>query len=203
MLSSCRTRLYSVNSGYQRMAIGKMFPVLLPLLVLSLSSTVMAVDIIFYTNTQACTGGGYSFNGASKQTCCIVSAKDGGSVLFRDMDSCKTSKVYKNGGCDCCEVGSGKGNRCYTGGGYTSGFWFSSCRRRSLLADLPPSVAQCQGKLEKPTGIVFTEDSKSGTWILNSPDAVELLSELQNLPHGEKVNWMKGKGAIFDTSTAL
>ncbi|KAL2622890.1 hypothetical protein R1flu_003095 [Riccia fluitans] len=121
-----------------------------------------------------------------------------------NMDDCKTSVVYNNGGCDSNSVGSGTGNLCYIGGGYTSGYWYPNCRRRSLLSFVSSvDTSSCNGKAGKPTGIVFTEDSKSGSWMLTSPDAVGLLSQLESLPQGEKVNWLKAKGAIFDPSTAF
>lgn len=129
--------------------------VLLPLVLLSLSSMVGAVDIIFYSSTSECSGSGTSFNSIAAQTCCVAS---GGSVLFTDMDACKTSQVYNNGGCDSGEVGSATGNICYTGGGFTSGFWFSSCRRRSLLGEAESNLTKCQSQAE-PTGVVYTEDS--------------------------------------------
>lgn len=112
------------------------------------------------------------------------------------MDGCKTSLVYRNGGSNGGQVGSGTGNRCYVGGGFTSGYWYQSCRRRSLLGDAPSDMSKCESQA-KPTGLVFTEDSTKGTWILKSSNAVELSSQIESMTDAEKVNWFQANGASF------
>ncbi|OAE27658.1 hypothetical protein AXG93_4757s1010 [Marchantia polymorpha subsp. ruderalis] len=119
-----------------------------------------------------------------------------------DMDGCKASLVYRNGGCNCGQVASGTGNICYVGGGFTSGYWYQSCRRRSLLRATESDMTKCQSEA-KPTGVVFTEDSTKGSWILKSSNADELFSQLENLPEGEKANWLKSNGASFTASTMV
>ncbi|BFI19392.1 hypothetical protein MPTK1_7g02910 [Marchantia polymorpha subsp. ruderalis] len=173
-------------------AFSKMY-LIVPMVLLGLFSMVGAVDIIFYQDSGACRGSGYSFNGIARQVCCVA---NGGSVLFTDMDGCKTSLVYRNGGCNSGQVGSGTGNRCYIGGGFTSGYWYQSCRRRSLLGDAPSDMSKCESQA-KPTGLVFTEDSAKGTWILKSSNAVELSSQIENMTDAEKVNWFQANGASF------
>ncbi|OAE27659.1 hypothetical protein AXG93_4757s1020 [Marchantia polymorpha subsp. ruderalis] len=169
---------------------------IVPLVLLGLSTMAGAVDIIFYSDSGACSGSGYSFNGIGGQICCIA---NGGSVLFRDMDGCKTSLVYRNGGCDSGQVGSATGNTCYVGGGFTSGYWYQSCRRRSLLNDATPDMSKCVSQA-KPTGLVFTEDSSKGSWILKPSNAVELSSQVENMTDAEKVNWFKANGASFENT---
>ncbi|OAE23274.1 hypothetical protein AXG93_2193s1010 [Marchantia polymorpha subsp. ruderalis] len=191
--TNLRTRPFSKME--KKYASNKMF-LILPMVLLGLSSMAGAVDIIFYSNAGACSGSGYSFNGIDKQICCIA---NGGSVLFRDMDGCKTSLVYRNGGCDNGQVGSATGNICYVGGGFTSGYWYQSCRRLSLLGDATSDMSKCVSQA-KPTGLVFTEDSSKGTWILKSSNAVELSSEVENMTDAEKVNWFIANGASFENT---
>ncbi|BFI19389.1 hypothetical protein MPTK1_7g02903 [Marchantia polymorpha subsp. ruderalis] len=177
-------------------ALSKMY-LLVPMFLFGFSTMADAVDIIFYSNTGACSGSGYSFNGIARQVCCVA---NGGSVLFRDMDGCKTSRVYRNGGCNNNQVGSATGNICYVGGGFTSGYWYQSCRRRSLLDDATSDMTKCLSQA-KPTGLVFTEDSSKGSWILKSSNAVELSSQVENMTDAEKVNWFKANGASFENTS--
>lgn len=156
-------------------------------------ANVGAVDIIFYDQTDACGGTGFSFNGVDAQVCCLA---DGGSVLVTSSDSCKTSQVYRNGGCsDNTPTLTGTGNICYIGGAYTAAFWFNSCRRRSLLSD---DGCTSQGN---PSGVVFTHDAAKGNWVLESSDAADLHSQLSDISDAEKVNWLQTRGAIFEPAT--
>lgn len=165
---------------------------LLPvLLLLQLTSLVGAVDIIFYTSTSACSGGGYSFNGVAAQVCCAVSASSGGSVLVTSASSSVASRFYRGGAC-ATQVGTGSGNFCLLGGQFTGAYWFNS-RRRSLLGDI-----KCESAM-KPTGVVYTEDASQGHWMLtcSSDAAAELFSQMQNVTDAEKVNWLMARGATY------
>ncbi|OAE32151.1 hypothetical protein AXG93_2912s1410 [Marchantia polymorpha subsp. ruderalis] len=48
------------------------------------------------------------------------------------------------------------------------------------------------------TGLVFTEDSAKGTWILKSSNATQLMSQIENLTDEEKLSWFKAHGASFE-----
>ncbi|OAE23275.1 hypothetical protein AXG93_2193s1020 [Marchantia polymorpha subsp. ruderalis] len=83
------------------------------------------------------------------------------------------------------------------------------CSARRNLSQIPSfshvrlsDMTKCQREA-KPTGVVFTEDSTKGSWILKSSNAHNLFSQLENLPEGEKVNWLKSNGASFSASTIV
>jgi hypothetical protein len=164
---------------------------LLPILLLQFSSLVAGVDIIFYESTSQCSGSGYSFNGIGPQICCEVSAQDGGSVLVTSTSgSSQASLFYRNGGCT-TQVGSGSGNFCLEGGQFTGAYWYNA-RRRSLMGD----SRTCNSQM-KPTGVVYTEDSSKGNWILNTAEAAEMYSQMQNVPDSEKASWLQSHGATY------
>ena len=165
---------------------------LLPVLLLQLTSLVGAVDIIFYTRTSACSGGGYSFNGVAARVCCAVSASDGGSVLVTSASSSVHSRFFRGGAC-ANQVGTGSGNFCLVGGRFTGAFWFNG-RRRSLLGDAASN--ECDSVM-KPTGVVYTEDASKGHWMLTCSDAADLFSQMQNVTDAEKVNWLRARGATY------
>ncbi|KAL2633677.1 hypothetical protein R1flu_005157 [Riccia fluitans] len=177
---------------------------LLPLVLTVLSSRAGAVEIHFYTNTRGCNGAGFTFTPAQVQVCYQYNA---GSVMFLGMTSCRRSRVYGNSGCSGVSIGSSTGSVCYYGGGIKSAYWYYICRRRSLLSDNFTSSSDttpiCKSTVDKPTGIVYTEESMTGSWMLKSPDAVNLMSQLESLPAGEKIDWLKTQGATFVALSAV
>ncbi|BFI16400.1 hypothetical protein MPTK1_5g21410 [Marchantia polymorpha subsp. ruderalis] len=172
-------------------AFNKMY-LIVALVLLGLSSMAGAVDVAFFSNTGACTGLGTIRTGTSSYVCYYGNA---GSIRFTGMNTCRTSIVYKGGVCNTTPYGGLSGNRCYIGGGFTSAYWYPSCRRRSLLDDVTSNVTKCDFKT---TGLVFTEDSAKGTWILKSSNATQLMSQIENLTDVEKLTWFKAHGASFD-----
>jgi hypothetical protein len=165
---------------------------LVPVLLLQLTSLVGAVDIIFYESTSQCSGSGYAFNGIAEQTCCVVSAQDGGSVLVTSASSNTASRFYRGGSC-ANQVGTGSGNYCLLGGQFTGAYWYSA-RRRSLLGDA--GSVKCDSQM-KPTGVVYTEDASQGHWMLTCSDAAELFSQMKNVTDAEKANWLITRGATY------
>ncbi|CAM6128007.1 unnamed protein product [Calypogeia fissa] len=164
---------------------------LLPILLLQFASLVAGVDIIFYENTAGCSGSGYSFNGIGAQICCEVSAGNGGSVLVTSTTgSSEASEFFRDGACT-TQVGSGSGNYCLEGGQFTGAFWYTA-RRRSLMGD----SRTCNNQM-KPTGVVYTEDGSKGNWILNTAEAAEMYSQMQNVPDSEKASWLQSHGATY------
>ncbi|KAL2633434.1 hypothetical protein R1flu_004913 [Riccia fluitans] len=126
--------------------------------------------------------------------------------MFLGMTSCTRSYVYENNGCSGVFT-TRTGNVCDVGGGKNSAKWKYTCRRRSLLSDNFPSSSdttpECKSTVDKPTGIVYTEESMTGFWMLKSPDAVNLMSQLESLPAGEKIDWIKTQGATFVALSAV
>lgn len=170
-------------------AFNKMY-MIVPMVILGLSSMADAVEIIFYSS--GCSGSGYTVNNAGNLACYVANAGASAFIL-----TFKTGVVYRGGACNSTPYNYVTGNVCYSGGGFTSAYWYYNCRRRSLLGEVTSNVTKCETDF-KPTGLAFTEDS--GTWILKSSNATQLMSQIENLTAVEKLSWFKAHGASFDNT---
>ncbi|CAM6113535.1 unnamed protein product [Calypogeia fissa] len=164
---------------------------LLPIFLLQFSSLVAGVDISFYERTASCDGTGYTFATVDAMVCCVVSAQDGGSVLVSSVDGAVFSLFYQDGGCT-TQVSKGTNDYlCLLGGQFTGAKWLSA-RRRSLLG-----VSRTCNSQMKPTGVVYTEHGSKGNWILNTAEAAEMYSQMQNVPDSERASWLQSHGATY------
>jgi hypothetical protein len=158
---------------------------------------VQAVDIQGFSSSSSCSGSGFTFAGIAQRICAVMNV---GSVLVRDLSSCQTARVYKNGGCS-NQVGSGNGPnvRCFVGGGYTGADWLNGCRRRQ---GPQTSGGHCTDK-DAPNGVHYTESLSTGSWILKTLNATDVMSQLLGVEDAEKVNWLKALGAYHVAGTDI
>ncbi|KAJ7566910.1 hypothetical protein O6H91_02G123800 [Diphasiastrum complanatum] len=182
---------------------GKIHLIGLYLVVLALfmesQTAVEAVDIVGFSDSSQCSGSGYTFAGIAQQVCCAFGST--GSILIRDLASCQTGAVYRNGGCT-TQVGSGNGPNvlCYVGGSFSGGAWFNGCSRTNAMTTssfIPQNEnkATCCTSTVAPNGIIYTKDFAKGAWVLKSDNAKAMLSQLESVHDAEKVNWLKEQGA--------
>lgn len=158
--------------------------------------SVQAVDIQGFSSSSACSGSGYTFPGIAQRVC---TAMDVGSVLIRDLSSCQTGRVYRNGGCTTL-VGSGNGPnvRCFVGGSFTGADWLNGCSQR--LQEAESSGSRCTDKAV-PNGVHFTESISRGSWILKTLNPTEVMNQLLDVHDAEKVDWLKALGAYHVPGT--
>lgn len=153
-----------------------------------------AVDIQGFANAGACSGSGYTFPGIAQQVCTAMNV---GSVLIRNLASCQTGRAYRGGGCTTAVLsGNGPTVWCFTGGSFTGAAWFNGCRRRRLQGTTTTDDHddKCSSSAE-PNGVHYTPDISTGSWILKTPDAAQMLADLMAVDDAEKVNWLKAHGA--------
>ncbi|KAG0557760.1 hypothetical protein KC19_11G155200 [Ceratodon purpureus] len=151
-----------------------------------------AVDIQGFADSGACSGSGYTFPGIAQQVCTAMNV---GSVLIRDLSSCQTGRAYRGGGCTTAVLsGNGPTVWCFTGGSFTGAAWFNGCRRRRLQAADDHVDDKCSSSAE-PNGVHYTPDISTGSWIVKTPDAAQMLADLMAVDDAEKVNWLKAHGA--------
>jgi hypothetical protein len=159
---------------------------------------VKAVDIQGFSSSSACSGSGYTFPGIAQRVCASMSV---GSVLIRDLSSCQTGRVYRNGGCTTLvSSGNGPNVRCFVGGGFTGADWLNGCRRRRLQG-AETSGSQCTDKADVPNGVHYSESLSKGSWILKSLNATDVMSQLLGVDDAEKVDWLKALGAYHVAGT--
>ncbi|KAJ7559804.1 hypothetical protein O6H91_04G102200 [Diphasiastrum complanatum] len=171
---------------------GKIHVIGLYLVVLALfmgSQIMEAVDIVGFSDS------------IGQAICCDFG--NTGSILIRDLASCQTGFVFRDGGCT-TQVGSGNGPSgwCHIGGSFSGAVWNNHCGWTDATTTTSSSfISQNENKATRcastvaPNGIIYTKDFSKGAWILKTDNAKDMLSQLESVHDAEKVNWLKERGA--------
>lgn len=55
--------------------------------------------------------------------------------------------------------------------------------------ELRPVEVSAQTRMFNPNGVYYTENLSKGSWILKTPNAMDVMSQLMGVDDAEKVSW--------------